>query len=402
MKKGIIKNMFNSALADSGNDSKKAGQLVARTIEKILNDESKGIEPKDFNFAQMAHELIPGLADLRSADASEVANAVGTSQFPVLSKVILHKQIMKAYELNMEGVGALVTEAEASRTTDERIGGFTESESLEMRLEGMSYEETNFGEKDVTVRMADFGRLISITREAIFNDRTGQLLANARKIGDKAGIHRAKMIVQTIEVQPRTAFKEASGASKAFIYKGSAYQSSAFYNATNHTSIDSRTNANLVASNGLANYNNIKAAMDLFTKMKDSQGDEIVIKPDTILVHADNLIPAWQILNTASYTPVGQGKVEAIIDRHVANPYGPGGLSNFKVLGTRYMTASTTWYLGKFNDQLIWLWVYKPATASLAATAEKAFTNNIIVTYKFSYHGGCGNTDYVNVVKNTA
>jgi hypothetical protein len=411
MKKGVIVQMFNSLLGEAGNDAKKAGIMLAKKIEGFLSspDSDKNhLESKDFNFAQLAHELIPNLEDYRGdPDAVNVTNAVRSSQFPTISKVVIHNEILKAYQLYQEGLDDLVSEGNAQRTTEDTIAGFTEQESLEMRLEGMAYEETNFGEKDISVRMADFGRMISITREALYNDRTGQLLNNAKKVGEKGGQHRGKMIVQTIECLPRTAFKEATGGSKAFVYKGTAYQYSDFYNASTHVTIDGRVNANLKTSNPLGNYTNIQASLSLFDKMKDSQGDEIVIVPNTILVPSELEVAAFQILNTASYVPVGPtttGLTESgnLIPVHTANPYGQGGLASFKVKKSRYMSSTSTWYMGDFANQLIWLWVYKPATAALAASAEKAFTNNIVLTYKFSYHGGCGHSDYVNIAKNTA
>lgn len=396
MKKGAITQIYNSCLAECGNDHKKAGVLMRNKIENLLKEDK--LNSADFNFAQMAQELIPDFESMRTASAQDVVNTIMSSHFPTLSGTVINREILKSYQSNMEGLDALVSEGQASRTTMEQLAGFTDSEGPEMRLEGMPYEETLFGEKSVQVYMADFGRMISITREALFNDRTGQLLDQARKIGDKAGIHRAKMIAQTLEVAPRTAFKEPTGGSRAFVYKGTAVQVADFYAAT-HATLDGRVNKNLITSNGLADYRNIQAAMKAFGAYKDYNGDEIVVKPDTLIIHPDNEVLAWQIVNTASFAAVGTAG--SITPVHVSNPYGPGGLAKFNIVSSRYLATPTTWYLGKPKDQMIWLWVYKPATESLTASAEKAFTNNIVVQYKFSYHGGCGHSDYLNVVKNT-
>jgi hypothetical protein len=399
-KKGAITQLYNACLADAGNDEKKAGQLLSSWVEKGFS--TKKLVPSDFNFAQLAAELLPGYNDLDRNDMESITNSVRSSQFPILTKTILHGEIMSAYERYEENVGELISEGEATRTTKETMAGFTEAEGPELRLEGMSYEETNFGEKSVEVHMADFGKMISLTAEAIFNDRTGQLLDNARTIGEKGGQHRAKMIMETLECLPRTAFKEPTGGSKAFVYGGTAVQVADFYNATTHAGIDGRLNPNLKTSNGLLNYTNIKSALDLFTAMKDSQGDKIVVQPTHIIVPEALKVQAWQILNSASYVPVGQGASAAIDIRHVPNPFSnQGGLATFKLYASRYMSSDTTWYIGEPAKQLKWLWVFRPATASLASSADRAFTNKIVVTYKFSYHGGIAHKDYVNIVKNT-
>jgi hypothetical protein len=400
MKRGVIRNLFNSALQEAGNVATKAGQIVSEKIDSLLKTDK--VKPEDFNFAQMANELMPNLQNIDRDNIEAIANEVRSSQFPTISRVVIHNTILKTYEQYMENVDSLVTEAEATRTTEETIAGFTEMEGPEIRPEGMSYEETNFGEKDVKVYMADFGRTVSITAEALFNDRTGQLLRNARAIGEKAGQHRAKMIIQTIEVLPRTAFKEPTNGSRAFVYKGTAYQSSDFYNATTHAGIDGRLNPNLKTSNALADYTDIENALLLFASMKDSQGDEIVVAPNTILVPPALEVKLFQIMNGASFTPVGQGANSAPIIYHTGNPYGQGGLSSFTPFSSRYLSSNTTWYIGDFKKQLIWLWVFRPATQSLAASADRAFFNKIVVTYKFAYHGGVAHEDYVNIVKNTA
>lgn len=399
MKNGVIRDLFNSKMVESGNDSRKAGKLTATHLEKLLAE--KKIVPEDLRFDQLAHDLIPNYDELKgSGDVTDIANAVTSSQFPTISKVAINSAILDSYTLHTEGIDQLVSEVSATRTNEEYLAGFTDAEEPEMRLESMSYEETNFGERDITVKMADFGRTISITREAIFNDRTRQLLENARGFGERGAQHRAKMIIQTMEVLPRTAFKEATSASKAFVYKGTAYQQSSFYSASNHTSIDGRTNVNLKTSNGLSDYTNVEAAMLLFNSMKSPAGADISVDPKFIVVHADKLVKAWQIFNSDTFQKVGTGT--SVSTFHNPNPYGPGGIKRFQVIGTRYLGTSTDWYMGDIPKQLKWLWVYRPATAALAASSDKAFFNNIIVTYKFSYHGGVGHSDYTNIVRNTA
>jgi hypothetical protein len=398
MERGIIKNLFNQKLQESGNNQVKAGKAVVRKLEELLNSDK--IKPEDLKFDQLAHDLIPSYDELRTAETRDIALAVSSSQFPVISKVAINKAILDNYELYSEDVGILTSELSATRTNEEYVAGFTDPEAPELRPESMSYEMTNFGDRDITIHMADFGRTISVTREAIFNDRTGQLLDNARLIGEYGGQHRAKMVIQTLEGLPRTAFKEATGASRAFTYKGTTYQNTSIY-SNDHSAIDGRVNDNLAATNALADYTDLQAVMDLFTDMTTPTGHEMAVSPKIVLVHEKAVNTAWQILNAPEYLKDPSHAGTAIY--HQPNPFGPGGPGGkFNVLSSRYLASTTTWYCGDPAKQLKWLWVWRPATASLAASADIAFFNNIVMTYKFSYHGGVGHADYSYIVKSTA
>lgn len=396
MKNGVIKQLFNTCLETAGGDQDKAGNLVADKLE-VLMAEGK-IAPSDLKFHQVASDLIEDYNDLRTATADDVALAVNTSQFPVITKVAIHKTILDSYTKHSEQSDVLVQDLQASRTDVEYLAGFTDTEGPELRLEQMSYEGTDLGERNVEVRMADFGRTIDLTREVIFNDTTGQLLGKAKTIGEKGGQHRSKMIMQSLEVLPRTAFKET--ASRAFVYKGSAVNAAAYYNATGHAAIDGRLNPNLVVSNALADYTNVQASLSLFNDMVDFNGDAIYVEPSLMIIPPELEVIAWQILHSDTFTQAAGNTATGIY--HQPNPYGgSNSMKKFTPFVSRYLAGATTWYMGDPAKQLRWLWVWRPATA-VQSSSDKAFFNNIITTYKFSYHGGVGAVDYLNVVKNTA
>lgn len=394
MQRGVIKEVYNSFLEKSNNNHALAGKKTADTIEGLLN--SGKVETKDVKLHQIAQDVIANYEELRGGTDVEVALAVSSSQFPTISKVIINKETIGSYEYYQEGHEQFVREIEGSNTQREYLAGFTDPEGPELRPELHSYEETNLGEQDVEVRMADFGRVISLSKEAIFNDRTGQLLDKAKTIGKLGGQHRAKMIIQTLEVKPRTAFKEAT--SRAFVYKGTAYADTSFY-ATSHTTLDGRVNKNLVASNALADYTDIQAALDVLPLMKSPNGHEIIVAPKYVIVPPALETVAWQILNSDTFTKDPSNAGTGVY--HQPNPYGPKGMKTFTPFTSRYMAASTTWYLGDPAEQMRWIWIFRPATDSIGANSEQAFMRKIVLTYKFSYHGGVGHTDYTNIVKCT-
>jgi hypothetical protein len=253
------------------------------------------------------------------------------------------------------------------------------------------------GEKNWKIVMADFGRMISLTREVIYEDRTGEVLSRAKDVGRAGGHHKQKMIVETIENSARTAFDEASAGNCA-IYKGTAIGGSGagkIYHTT-HAALDGQVNSNLVASNALADYTNLEAVYLAFADMVDEAGDKISIVPKTVLIPSALKATASKIMNSQFLHYGGS-------DSNVPS-YNPvadlGGALN--VMSSVFMGDTTSWYMGDFPSQLLGLNVYKPATASQGADSELAFTNQIVARFRWSYHYGIGHTDWRYVIKSTA
>jgi len=395
VKNGILKQLVKQHEDQAGGNIREAYDQAANRIGALI-DEGK-ISTKDFSFRQMFEELVDVPL---SADVTQVAEALNTSAFPTFASTILHKDIIKEYEAQVAAYETLVSESKARLTTREKIGGFEAMDNEpQMRPEAMAYEETAFGEKFWEVIMADFGRMISVTRETIYEDHTNEVMNRARNIGRAAGQHKARMIIQTLECLPRTAFNETTF--QGAIYKGTALNQAAMY-SDDHSTIDGVVNDNLAANNALATYQNIDNAMRLFADMVDEGGNKINITPSILLVPRALAVTAYNIMNTTTYMFSG-GDATSSAEPSMNPTLNPiRALGNFQVIDTTYLGDNTTWYLGEPRDQMKWLTVYPPATASQGANSELAFTNQIVARFRFSYHGGVGHSDYRHIVRNTA
>ena len=395
MKNGILKQLVKQHEDQAGSNIKEAHQQAAGRVGALI-DQGK-IQTKDFSFRQMFEELVDVPL---SADVVQIAEAINTSAFPTFASTILHKDIIKEYEAQVANYEFLVSESKARLTNREKIGGFESMDNEpQRRPEAMAYEETAFGEKYWEVIMSDFGRMISVTRETIYEDHTNEVMNRARNIGRAAGQHKARMIVQTLECLPRTAFNET--AFQGAIYKGTALNQAQMY-SDDHSAIDGVVNDNLAATNALATYQNIDNAMQLFSAMVDEGGNKINITPSILLVPRALAVTAYNIMNTTTYMFSGGDSTSGAepVMNPTLNPI--RALGNFRVIDTTYLANNTTWYLGEPKDQMKWLTVYPPATASQGANSELAFTNQIVARFRFSYHGGVGHSDYRHIVRNTA
>lgn len=375
----------------SGNTSlgyKAAGEVIGDLLE------SGKVKPSDFSIRQLFDDLV----DINlGAPAVEVAEALNSSAFPTIAQKIIHKDILDEYDLAVGNVGSLVTESEVTHVDSELVVGFKAADSTPLlRRQGMSYEETDFGEKDWKIVMADFGRMISLTREVIFEDRTSEVLKLAKDIGRASGQHKAKMIIQTIEGLARDAFEESTSA--AANYRGTALAASDLY-SNDHASQDGQTNDNLEASNALVDYTDVDKVYQLFAKMVDEAGSAIDVVPSAVLIPTALKATAAKIFKSDLLMAVGNTDVTNI---PTYNPINDLGAGNLTIVSSIFLANTTTWYLGAFNKQLLWLNVFMPATASQGANSELAFTNQIVARFRFSYHAGVGHTDWRYIVKNTA
>ena len=327
--------------------------------------------------------------------AERVAEDLNTSAFPTIVSKVFHRDIIDAYDLSLGGVGSLVRTGKATRTDEELVVGFEAGDTEpQIRRQGMAYEETDFGDKNWKIFMADFGRMISLTREVIYEDRTGEVLKRAKDIGEAAGHHKQKIIVQTIEGSARTAFEEA--AFQGAFYKGAAKTGAELYANSHATTFDGQTNDNLIASNGLVDYTDLEADWLAFAAMTDEAGNKINIVPKVLFIPAALKAVAAKILKSDLLMAVGSTDLANI------GTYNPvKDFDNLAIISSVFLSSASTWFMGDFAKQLLELVVYPPATASQGANSELAFTNQIVARFRFSSHFGVGHTDYRYIMKNT-
>ena len=387
MRKGVISDLVEKYKVQAGGNEMVAGNLAADYISTLF--EQKKITPNEISIKALFEELVDpeGHLDMHSS-TQEIAEAVSTSNFATITNTVMNAAVIPAYEVAVGNAGKIVTELNAVKTGPEDIAGYTAATGFEVRHEGMSYTETSFGEKYWTIDKHDFGEIISLTREAIFDDRTGQLIRRAQIVGEKGGQLRGKIITKTLEVNART--EQGESTSRAAVYGGSAISMANFYNADHSALIDSAgTNRTLVTSNGITVDGCLQNAAVYFTDMLDERGDEVVVIPDSLIYHPQIAQTVWELVKTN-------------VKRGVNNDIENYNFGRYDLVELPFLSTGTTWYIGSPQKQLVWLWVWKPATQVQRENSELAFQAQIVLRYRFNWNGGCGHTDYRYLIKNTA
>lgn len=328
-------------------------QGAVTVVQELLKE--KKMKPEDFSI-------------------KEIYEAVTSDIFPIITGELINAKVLDAYKAAPTIGDQLVTTV-PSKLELERFAGFTAAETPEQVPEGMGYNYANVGEKYVTITNAKYGKLIAVTEEAIFFDRTGQLLMRAQQIGEKAAYYREKQIVEKVVDKNSDAYAVSGTA-------GAVYRTSA--------SGVLRVNSKATTPFGEAG---LEEAFKLMHNMTDESGDYVFINQANLylLVPQDLYLEAMQMVQS-TLTPENADNAVNIYK------------GAFKVLTSPFITAlsSSTWYLGDFRQDFVWTEVWPLETMAMKPGSEDEFKKDIKAQFKVRYYGGCGAIDHKHSYKFTA
>ncbi len=373
-----VQNLFEAHKKDTGS-VQEGLQRTATQISSLIK--KKKINTSNVSFNELFEVLVnhDNKINLRMDSAERIAEAMASSSFPVITKQLLHPTVIGAYELAFGDMGKLITEIPVARD-EEKLVGFTDPQGLERVGQLMPYEESVLDEKYILLKSFKFGRIISLSREMILFDQTGQIVERARRIGEMAGYHKAEFIInKACSLTTKTITGE--GANKSLFWNGN----SVTMYANDHSSFDVQTNDNLIDT-ALSTVG-LKAAMILKRKQKNQVGQFVnVTLPIDLLIPPDLEETAWMLVNSEhQYDTADNAK----------NPY----KNKFNIIISSFLTDTTDWYIGNFAKQTYWGTVWPIEISEQTSNSEKAFENDIVSRFKVSYFGGCNTSDYKYVVK---
>jgi len=357
---------FGVALRDMveslGNKGAKA------TIREML--QKKEIKPEDFSIQELWHACERDETGM----VRPITEAVSSDLFPTITGELISAKVIDGYKsVNM--IGDQLATTVPSKLMIETVVGFTSASGPDPVLEGAPYNSSQIEEKWTQISHAKYGRIIDITEEAIFFDRTGQVLMRAQTIGEKAAQYKEKLVVEAAQDINSNVFKPAGVAT-------------AFFRTT--ASGDRKINSRASTPFG---EEGIKEAMKLFHNMVDESGDYVNIQPANLV----GVFPfdLWVRVNQMiQSTLVPEGTENAV------NIW--KGL--FKPLTSPYVTAqsTSTWYLGDFKQDFWWSEIWPLQTFTAKPGAEAEFRSDVKSQHKVRFYGGIGAVDDKHVLKLTA
>jgi len=402
MSKNFYGTIVEQAENKYGKGTARSKVATGKHFSRLLQKAKKENDPLSFSLKEVYESVVdpdgvlggPG----RSGHAA-IAEAITHSAMPYIVDSYFTDLVLGVYE-DYAGQRelSLVTEGDAGHTDFEEIPGFGAHEELALRGPSMPYEESDIGDKKVGIFYWDFGRIVSLTWEVIYNDQTGQVIDRVNRLANKAMQKVAKGIIQTLEMgTARSVFDEA--ANKGFYYNGSTVTASGFYSTDHSAVIDLQTNANYADHSGAGvTWATLAAAYNLFADMVDDRGEKITIVPDTLVIPPGQTIETFKLLG-ASYVAQDAHGATADTTTGVSKDLPNFFKNKFNVVESAYLADSADFFLGVPKNQLQLNWVEKPTTASQGADSDLAFSRKIVYRFKVNTHFGVANTDYRWVAK---
>lgn len=379
-------------------DARKQGPEKYRSCIRSFRTalESRQLTADEFSFADLFDATVPHGYEMRRTfdpkmrDSFGIAlesavGAVQNSDFASLTGQIIYSQTLEGFSLP-EFIGDRlfrVVPSQFEREKVPRLGVTMGDDDLSVQeTEGFPYAAMSsfFVETPDTIKR---GIILALTKEALFFDRTGMLLEQAREIGRKIALNREKRMLDV-----------ALGL--VDVYKPNGNSAEATYQTTG-------SRINTKTTNALVDWTDVEAAELLFDDINDPvTGEPIDVTPNTALVpkgleKTANYVFAQGTTYSNAVTRSASGAPEPTY----TNPTG-----GYSVLSSPYIKSKqgnqTTWYVGEFQRALVYMENYGLTVDQAPPGSDAEFTRDVVTQFKASERGAAGVLEPRRIVKCTA
>lgn len=337
--------------------ARTAHRMVAEDLKKLI--EAKKLDPARISLKALWEATV---------EKKDLSENISSSGFPTIAGEIISSVIIAAYQAFPKAGDRLVRTV-PSRLKESKIAGWKAIGKISALNERQPYGQVlPPDEKTATIKNQKYGGVLDLTKEAIFFDQTGQLMDDARQLGEEGARFRDEIIMNTV-----------------CDVLGQSLSGGVLYSAGN---------VNLITSNPLGTTGWENAHIELLDKKDDQTGKPIwVFGEKPIMIVPSGLYPkAWKLQNneTGDLGTANRDKnmAQNMFDL-VVNPY--------------LQKVSTDWWYGGFNRQFRWeeVWPLEVFTRVGQDTSE-GFGQDIIQQFKVSLYGGCGAADTRYVLESNA
>lgn len=369
------------ALYESGGEQKFAMSMVNGIYEGKIKVDDINITSlwKAMGEPSLKPDNLIGNRLIKQTDFTE---SLSTSAFPKITGALISKKVQEAYDLEY-GIGDMLVTKISSKVKDETIVGFGADNAMKEVAEGIDYEEGSITEKYHMIKNVKFGRIISLTKEMVMFDQTGQMMLRAQGIGEAAKSSRELTIMNAVLELT------SSGNRAAWRPAGVA---TTLYSNTSNDPYTSGTLDNL-GSEALADETDLATALTLFSQFTDEQGLPMRVTPKILL----SGLSLKSVANQICYS--GQA-VKASTPAGTKNIFDGTLALDSTFIDQRL--AVTSWFYGDFKKQFVYTEVTPLQIEQQGSESESAFKADVVSKYKVSYFGGCGAVSNRYVVKGNA
>lgn len=351
--------------------------------------ETGQIKPSEFNLGEL-FEASFGTSEYRDCQRNrqsvqdvfgrhltETTGAVNTSAFMNITGQIVYSTILEAYQREDFVFSKLIPDVPTQFLDGEKIAGITNiGPETTVRKEGDPYSLAGVGEDYIfTPPIKDRGVIVPVTWEAVFADRTGQLLEQCGKVGFEAGYDKEVRAIDCIIDENVTTHR--------YNWRGTVIASYGDNSGTH-------TWDNLQATNGLVDWTQVDTAEQLFNQLLDPYtGQPIMIEARHLITAkqldqvARRILSATEIRVATPGFATSANPTQTTMGNPYLNKYMP---VSSRILYTR-MATKTSWYLGDVSKYAKYMQAEPIQVLQAPANNPDEFRRRIVSQFRVNERG---------------
>ena len=381
-------------------DPKKGPKFVKRHLSEAL--EKGQLKANEVSIRALAeetvedgHEWVSNMDPRQQGGVDFLeSSAVSSTHFSNITGQIFYSRIMEAATAE-DFVFSKLIEPTPTSFDGEKIPGITNiGDQAQIVAEGDGYPNVGVSEDYVeTPRTTKRGLIVSVTKEAVFFDRTGQLLAQCSKVGTALGYSKEKRLIDAVIDENVTDHR--------YRWRGSQI-------ATYNDNTGTHTWDNLAGSNPFVDSSSIAAAELLMSAILDPNTNEpMPLYADTIICTPQIEPLVWKALNAFLVAMQAGGFATSgnLLSTQSPNPIGQTQFSaKYRVVSSRQLAArmatDTYWYLGRPTAAIAYMENWPITVMQSKENSEAEFTHDVVARYKASERGAAATIEPRYMIKN--
>lgn len=345
--------------------------------------EAKRIKPSDFSIADLFESLVEDGRELRrmfnpqlgpSNILAEAAGAVMSSDFSSITGQILYSMMMQDLAPENYPFQALIP-TQSTQFSGEKIPGIANLGDLaEVVAENEDYPLMGTSEDYIeTPETKKRGFIVPVTKEAIFFDRTGELLQKCSKVGDSLLLNKEKRAIDCLVDQNTTAHR--------YKWRGTVYAT--YQTSTPWINVTG-------AANVLVDWSDLDVVHQVFNGITDpNTGEPVMVEADTIIVTKENEETARRIMNATEIVVHSGGYA---VSGNLTETRAPNPMANKYKIATSNLLASRTtddqhWWMGAPAKYARYMENWPITVTQAPAGNSDDFNRDIVAKYKCSERG---------------
>ncbi len=346
-----------------------------RRIQALFAD--KKLRGNQLNLRTM-YQVLAGMPVRQLVkDAAGDIRAVTTSAFAVLTGTTMVTMLREAYDA-VPRIADLLTTLMPSNNETDTIPAVLSEDVISKVAEGKDFPEGGAVEEHVTIGHQKQGGIVSVTREMIQFDKTGQFFTRINRMGEAAANVLEQLVIERV----------TDSISGEFVYNPNG-TGTALYSTTARA-----RGTNKLATNALVDSSDLDNLRALLRAMTNHAGKPILVRPDVVLV-PDGLLTVADKITLSELTPGAENEL---------NPWGPRGRWRPRVLSSPFLDviSGSTWYMGNPAKQFVRKQVFGIEVTTRGAGSDAEFSSDIVFAARAAFDEEIGATDYVFFVQSTA